>query len=212
MKRFWAIVLVSILCVMIFSSCAKDNAKQNELISMTGSTLQGTHEIEGIQFETTYTTEEYDLGQWRITDSKSLTVTAEVTNVPEGATILLENVHVDVVVKSENQAIDNLVQDESDDFYHGTSQDGILITEEYGYQKKFNIEAYSKNLIERWRFVCTSGFVTQSKLTEEHLVKHGSIYANEIQIVYDVLIKYANEEFYHRVSLVDEFLIPVGND
>lgn len=117
-----------------------------------------------------------------------------------------------MLVKSENQAIDNLVQDESDDFYHGTSQDGILITEKYGYQKKFNIEGYSKNLIERWDFVCTSGFVTQGKLTEEHLIRHGGVYANEIQVVYDILIKYENEELYHRVSVIDEFLIPVESD
>ena len=30
-----------------------------------------------------------------------------------------------------------------------------------------------------------------------------------MQVVYDVLIKYADEDFYYVVSILDEFLIPV---
>lgn len=30
-----------------------------------------------------------------------------------------------------------------------------------------------------------------------------------MQVVYDVLIKYADDDFYHVVSILDEFLIPV---
>ena len=29
------------------------------------------------------------------------------------------------------------------------------------------------------------------------------------KVVYDVLVKYADEDFYHVVSVLDEFLIPV---
>lgn len=43
----------------------------------------------------------------------------------------------------------------------------------------------------------------------KNLVKYGNVYANKMQVVYDVLVKYADEDFYHVVSVLDEFLIPV---
>jgi len=33
-------------------------------------------------------------------------------------------------------------------------------------------------------------------LTEKNLVKYGNVYANKMQVVYDVLVKYADEDFY----------------
>ena len=37
----------------------------------------------------------------------------------------------------------------------------------------------------------------------------GNVYANKMQVVYDVLVKNEGEEFYHVESVLDEFLIPV---
>ena len=37
----------------------------------------------------------------------------------------------------------------------------------------------------------------------------GNVYANKMQVVYDVLIKYEGEEYYHVESVLDEFLIPI---
>ena len=61
-------------------------------------------------------------------------------------------------------------------------------------------------------FTCNSygaGDISQQRLTEENLVSSGKVYANKMQVVYDVLVKYADEDFYHVVSVLDEFLIPV---
>lgn len=61
-------------------------------------------------------------------------------------------------------------------------------------------------------FVCGSygsGSIIQKRLTEKNLVQKGKVYANKMQIVYDVLVKYADEDFYQVVSVLDEFLIPV---
>ena len=63
-----------------------------------------------------------------------------------------------------------------------------------------------------WTFACSSygaGSITQERLTEKNLVQYGKVYANKMQVVYDVLIKYADDDFYHVVSILDEFLIPV---
>lgn len=70
--------------------------------------------------------------------------------------------------------------------------------------------------IEDFKFVTTYdtgdygfGSISQKRLTEKNLVQEGDVYANKMQVVYDILIKYAGEDFYHVVSILDEFLIPV---
>jgi hypothetical protein PPSC2_p0464 len=182
------------------------------LNTLKGSTLEKTHEIEGLEFITTYNTGDYDLSRWRITDSKVINMTAEVINVPEGATVLIEHVHIDMSLKSTDPQLDGLSQDNMDDSYHGISQDGFFISDKYQYQNKFAVEGFSKDLIDGWTFVCGSygsGSITEERLTEKNLVKYGNVYANKMQVVYDVLVKYADEDFYHVVSVLDEFLIPV---
>lgn len=217
MKRYFALVLMVVLLAFSLTGCMEVETVPEEknlevLNALKGSTLEKTHEIEGLEFITTYNTGDYDLSRWRITDSKVINMTAEVTNVPEGATVLIEHVHIDMSLKSTNPQLDGLSQDYMDDSYHGTSQDGFFISDKYQYQNKFAVEGFSKDLIDGWMFVCGSygsGSITQERLTEKNLVQYGNVYANKMQVVYDVLVKYADEDFYHVVSVLDEFLIPV---
>ena len=217
MKRYFALVLMGVLLAFSLTGCVEEETVPEEknlevLNALKGSTLEKTHEIEGFEFITTYNTGDYDLSRWRITDSKVINMTAEVTNVPEGATILVEHVHIDMSLKSTNPQLDGLSQDYMDDSYHGTSQDGFFISDKYQYQNKFAVEGFSKDLIDGWTFVCGSygaGSITQERLTEKNLVQYGNVYANKMQVVYDILVKYEGEGFYHVVSVLDEFLIPV---
>lgn len=216
MKRCLALILMAVLAFS-FTGCMDVETVPEEknlevLNALKGSTLEKTHEIEGIEFITTYNTGDYDLSRWRVTDSKVINMTAEVTNVPEGATVLIEHVHIDMSLKSTDPQLDGLSQDYMDDSYHGTSQDGFFISDKYQYQNKFAIEGFSKDLIDGWTFVCGSygsGSISTERLTEKNLVQYGRVYANKMQVVYDVLVKYENEEFYHVVSVLDEFMIPV---
>ena len=215
MKRY-LITLITIVLVFGLVGCHTETVPEEKnlevLNTLDGSTLEKTHEIEYLKFITTYDTGDYDLSRWRITDSKTINMTAKVTNVPEGATILIEHVHIDMSLKSTNPQLDGLSQDSMDDSYHGTSQDGFWINEKYPYQNKFAIEGFSKDLIDGWMFVCGdygSGSISQERLTEKNLVQYGNVYANKMQVVYDILVKYADEDFYHVVSVLDEFLIPV---
>ena len=216
MKRYMALVLMVVLAFSLTGCMEVETVPEENnlevLNPLNGSTLEKTHEIEGIEFITTYNTGDYDLSRWRITDSKVINMTAEVTNVPEGAIVLIEHVHIDMSLKSTNPQLDGLSQDSMDDSYHGASQDGFFISDKYQYQNKFAVEGFSKDLIDGWMFVCGSygfGSITQQRLTEKNLVQYGNVYANKMQVVYDVLVKYANEDFYHVVSVLDEFLIPV---
>ena len=54
-----------------------------------------------------------------------------------------------------------------------------------------------------------TGSVSDERLTENSLIRYGKVYANKMQVIYDVLVKYEGEEFYHVESITDEFLIPV---
>ena len=210
-RRYCSLALILVMFVFCLTGCTEETVpKEENLPVLQGTTSENTHDIEGWKFITTYDTGDYDLSRWRITDSKVINMTAQVTNVPEGTTVLIEHVHIDMSLKSTNPQLDGLSQDEMDDSYHGTSQDGFLVSENYPYQNIFAVEGFSKDLIDGWTFVCGSygsGSISQQRLTEENLVEQGNVYANKMQVVYDVLIKYPNEDFYHVVSVLDEFLI-----
>lgn len=217
MKRYLALLIALVVLAFSLTGCMEMETAPVEdnlhvLSPLSGNFLKETHDIEGMEFVTTYDTGDYDLGRWRVTDSKVINMTANIKYVPEGAVVLIEHVHIDMSLKSTDPQLDGLSQDNMDDSYHGTSQDGFFISQNYQYENKFVVEGFSKDLIDGWTFVCGSygsGSVSQERLTEKNLVKYGNVYANKMQIVYDVLIKYQDEDFYHVVSLIDEFLIPV---
>lgn len=217
MKKRILVATIVALIAFNLTGCSEEETVPEEnnlevLNSLKGSTLEKEHEIEGFEFVTTYDTGDYDLNRWRITDSKVINMTAQVRNVPSDATVLIEHVHIDMSLKSTSPQLDGLSQDNMDDSYHGTSQDGFLVSDKYRYQNMFTVEGFSKDLIDGWTFVCGSygsGSITQERLTEKNLVLYGKVYANKMQVVYDVLVKYAGEDFYHVVSVLDEFLIPV---
>ena len=114
MKRY-LITLITIVLVFGLVGCHTETVPEEKnlevLNTLDGSTLEKTHEIEYLKFITTYDTGDYDLSRWRITDSKTINMTAKVTNVPEGATILIEHVHIDMSLKSTNPQLDGLSQD-----------------------------------------------------------------------------------------------------
>ena len=156
MKRFIALVLL-VVFTLCLTGCMEEETVPEEknlevLSTLQGSTLEKTHEIEGFEFITTYNTGDYNLSRWRITDSKVINMSAEVANIPEGATVLIEHVHIDMSLKATNPQLDGLSQDNMDDSYHGTSQDGFFISDKYPYQNKFAIEGFSKDLIDGWMF------------------------------------------------------------
>lgn len=219
MKRILSLVLIICIGAFCLTGCElpePETVSKDETLpvldQLSGNNLEQTHTVEGFEFVTTYNTGEYDLSKWRVTDSKVINMTAQVNNVPQGATVLIEHVHIDMSLKSTNPQLDGLTQDSMDDSYHGTSQDGFLVNNKYKYENKFAIEGFSKDLIDGWSFTCGSygsGYISQERLTEKNLVQYGNVYGNKMQVVYDILVKYAGEEHYHVVSVLDEFLIPV---
>lgn len=178
---------------------------------LQGNVLELTHYVEDFKFKTTYDVEDYRFDRWRITDSKNIRMKAIIEELEEGTEVLIEHVHIDISLKSTSPQLDGLTQDSMDDKYHGFSQDGFLITEEYPYENIFAIEGFSKDIMEGWSFYCGTyghGSVSSSRLSEEALIRNGT-YANKLTVVYDLLIKDKDEDKYHTRCVVDEILIPL---
>lgn len=217
MKKRYLTILVACALALGITGCepveeVPEDKKLEKLENLSGNSLEKTHDIDGMKLTTTYNTGDYNLKRWRITDSKVINMTAKLSNAPEGATVLIEHVHIDMSLKSKDPQLDGLAQDSMDDSYHGMSQDGFFIDEKYEYENTFAIEGFSKELIDGWMFVAGSfgtGSVSDERLTENSLIRYGKVYANKMQVIYDVLVKYEGEEFYHVESITDEFLIPV---
>lgn len=217
MKKRYLTILVACALALGITGCepveeVPEDKKLEKLENLSGNSLEKTHDIDGMKLTTTYNTGDYNLKRWRITDSKVINMTAKLSNAPEGATVLIEHVHIDMSLKSKDPQLDGLAQDSMDDSYHGMSQDGFFIDEKYEYENTFAIEGFSKELIDGWMFVAGSfgtGSVSDERLTENSLIRYGKVYANKMQVIYDVLVRYEGEEFYHVESITDEFLIPV---
>ena len=194
MKRYLTVlVLITIVLAFGLTGCLGEETvpeeEKLEGIELLGDTLEKTYEIDdGIKFVTSYDTGDYDLTKWRVTDSKVINVTAKVTNVPEGASVLIKHAHIYMCIKCTNPECDGQVQGYMEDTYSGTSQDGYFVSEKYQYQNKFDVIEIEEDFI--------------NDLT------YGNLYANKMKIDYKLLIKYSGEEFYHTVSVWDEFLIP----
>ncbi len=217
MKKRYLMIVVACVLALGITGCepaeeVPEDTKLEKLENLSGNSLEKTHDIDGMKLTTTYSTGDYDLKRWRITDSKVINMSAKLSNIPEGATVLIEHVHTDISLKSKDPQLDGLAQDSMDDSYHGTSQDGFFVNDKYEYENTFAIEGFSKELMDGWLFV-TGSFgaenVSNERLTEENLIRYGEVYANKMQVIYDVLVKYEGEEFYHVESITDEFLIPV---
>ena len=217
MKKRYLTSLVACALALGITGCepveeVPEDKKLEKLENLSGNSLEKIHDIDGMKLTTTYNTGDYNLKRWRITDSQVINMTAKLSNAPEGATVLIEHVHIDMSLKSKDPQLDGLAQDSMDDSYHGMSQDGFFIDEKYEYENTFAIEGFSKELIDGWMFVAGSfgtGSVSDERLTENSLIRYGKVYANKMQVIYDVLVKYEGEEFYHVESITDEFLIPV---
>lgn len=218
MKKGIRTLLIATLSTVVVSltGCGENMVPvERELDSIDlsqGTILEQEHDIEGIHFVNTYDTGRYDLSNWRITDSKTLTMTVEAQNIPEGTEVIIEHMHVTVSLKAEYAQVDGMKQAEMDDTFHGYGQDGFVITNEYPYINIFAIDGYSETLLSGWGYYTSSTgscTVDEIRLTENNLLKYHKVYGNKIQVVYDVMIKNAGESYFHTVPMKDEFLITV---
>jgi len=227
MRKKIMILLVVVMCIgLSFAGCIQRKSETKKpdlpippnlplLTPLEGSSLELKDSVENdIKLVVKYDTGKYNLETWKITDSKSVRISAIVKGVPEDAEVLMEHVHIDMSLMSTHPQLDGLAQDSMDNSYHGTSQDGFFVTSEYPYECNFAVEGFSKDVIEGWGTICGdygAMTISERRLTEDNIVKYGGVYANKLQIVYSLIIKYKGEEKYHKKDIIQEFAIRVLN-
>jgi len=176
--------------------------------SAAGLLLHHSLENGTISIDTFYNTD-YTNGSWRITDNKNVNIVLRVEAQPNDTVILVEHMHADCVIFSNNSlTVNGLSQDTMDDSVHG-EQPGFYVSTTYPYNCVFGIEGYSKFLIDGWMFMFGgygAGGVTQERLTEDNLVREGA-QGSEFMIIFDLLIKPANETYFHTISFMDDFVV-----
>lgn len=224
----WTKLFILLLMVALLCGCCKEKelAPSTEYVLPTlqndlgeDNRLVLEHQIQGEKFEfiTAYSTD-YNSREWHLTDSKTLRMEARIKVDPGGekVVVLVEHVHIDVSIVAKYASIHGWKTDSMDDKLHVGDQPGFLVTEEYPYENVFAIEGYSQTLIEGWSYYTGQfgyGTISQIRLTEKNLTDPNNgtgAYGNKFQIVYDLLIKYPGEDYFHTRSLVDEFVVPVS--
>lgn len=219
--RLRFILVVTLVLTLLLAGCAERAPVARDLPVLNNDLPEGQlmrdHTIAGeeFKFKTSYFTD-YDTRHWRVTDSKTLRMTARISDLTEqgkGVEVLIEHVHIDIAVKSKYALMDGWPQDSMDDNLHAGTQPGFWINEKYPYENTFAVEGFSESLLSGWGlFTGDLGYaqMKDKRLTEDNLVGSGGVYGNKVQVIYDLLIKYPGEPFYHTRSVVDEFLIPIG--
>lgn len=218
--RKYVKLLLLLITAFLLTACEEAetvDVSKLDTMNLAGKTsqLEQILDVDGEDFKIvcTYDTGDYNLNDWRITDSKTLSMKVKTIDLPEGTEVLIEHVHSDINVKSTLAIVDGLQQDSMDDSYHGTSQDGFYIDNDTFYKNIFAIEGYSETLFNGWGYICGSygtTTITEERLTEKNLIVYGKAYAQKMQVVYDISIKGENDNRYRTVSVVSEFLIPLN--
>ena len=212
------IILVLMLTVLLTGCGAEQEQTSIEeeydvLDETLGNEIQHKFTLEGIDFIATYNTGDYDLSKWRVTKNKSVNMKLTATNIPEGTEIILEHLHADVFLHSSDTTVSTVKQDEMDDSFHGYSQDGFPITEEYGYENIFSIEGYNETSITSWTYFISNIAVTNTTYddwTEEDLIRYHDVDGNTFQIVYDIMIKHEGDKAFHTVPKIDTFGVSIN--
>jgi len=207
-------IILALIIIFILTGCEVRELVESQDLPVLevalNTELSNEHEVEEFKFTTTYSTGNYDINEWLVTDSKTLILNATVSNVPKGTEVFIEHVHVDISLASQDAQLNGLTQDSMDDTYHGYQQEGLLITETYPYKEAFAIEGFSKDIIEGWSWYVGSygsGSISSKRLTETNLIKEGLVYGNKVQVIYNLSIKYTGEEYFHSYTVLDEFYI-----
>jgi hypothetical protein len=207
-QKLMLIWILAVLIAPMFIDTA--SAQDTEATFAEGLTLHHSFENGTIEIDTFYKTDYVD-GKWRITDNKNVDIHLNVTQQPVNTTILVEHMHADCAIysnESDSQSVNGLIQDSMDDSFHGI-QGGFYVSPEYEYNCVFAIEGYSEYLMNVWGFVCGSyGYISgnEKRLTESSLIKHGAT-GSKFSIVFDLVIQHEDEDYFHTISFMDAFVV-----
>lgn len=176
--------------------------------------LQQIIEVPGQEFKlvTEYSCDSSSKREWRITSDKFLYIRAYTKNLPEGTEVYIDNVHIDTSIKSKYAIVDGILQDSMDDHVHSSQLIGFPISNNTSYYGVNAIEGCNQEFIEGTAYGYNgyySSSVETKRRTEKEYLEMG-VYANKIQIVYDLLVKGPNDKDFQNISVCTDFIVPVS--
>lgn len=132
--------------------------------------------------------------------------------LPAGTEVYIDNVHIDTSIKSKYAVMDGILQDTMDDHVHSSQLIGFPISDDIVYYGVNAIEGCNQSFIQLTTYGYqgyTAGEAVTKRRTERWYVEDMDVYANKIQVVYDLLVKCPNDEYFSNISVSSDFLVPV---
>ncbi len=129
-----------------------------------------------------------------------------------GTEVYIDNVHINASVKSKYAAMDGIVQDMMDNHVHRSQLIGFPIADDIVYYGVDAIEGCNSEFIELTTYGYNGHYgksVSETKRYIEQQYLDLGVYANKIQVVYDLLVKGQNDKYFSNVSVKSDFLVPV---
>lgn len=172
-----------------------------------------TISVEGEPFSLVcqYDTGDTPLSDWRVTSNKSVNMTVNTKDLPEGYSVHIEHMHADIALMATTPQVDGITQDSMDDSDHRNPTKGFPISDTVSYNNVFSIEGYTDQFYTLWGFACgTYGSVSSSyqRMTEGNIRKAGA-YAEKLVVVYDLVISTPDCEEGYVKSVKSEVMIPL---
>jgi hypothetical protein len=177
--------------------------------------LTQTLDVPGQSFKlvTEYTCDSASKREWRITSDKFLYYSVKTSGLSEGTEVYIDNVHIDTSIKSKYAVVDGILQDSMDDHVHSSQLIGFPISDSTSYFGVNAIEGCNQEFIEGTSYGYNgyyNGTFTTMRRTEKDYLEMG-VYANKIQIVYDLLVKGPNAKDFSNISVATDFLVPIAS-
>jgi len=198
MKKCLVAIVLALVCLgFVIKANAIEGSRETSF----------THTIENgnITLLTRYSS---NFEKWDLTENKDLIIQMEIIQKPANAAMMIENMVAQAFVEG-GKELDGKQLDIMDDKLHGDWQPGWYFDIQYKYEEIFLIQAVDENRLQGWGLMIFGlGYhhLEDYRLTEDHLKNRG-VTGTEMSIIYNIFIKYDNEEWWHTESLMDDFVV-----
>jgi hypothetical protein len=226
-KKAITLALAGILATVSLTGCAEyelapkenyDIVGQHQITDdglLTRGLIQNLN-VQGEDFSLVaeYSCDDETQRAWRITSDKFLYLKVYTNNLPAGYEVYIDNIHIDTSIKSKYASVDGILQDTMDDRIHNAQMIGFPIGNDTCYYGVNAIEGCNNDFIQGTFYGYqgySTGTIIQKRYTEADYKKLG-VYANKLQIVYDLLVKGPNDMEFRNISVNTDFIVPVSDN
>lgn len=222
MKKRFGLISIILIMSMLLTGCGVEDRSEIEKAREEARVLEPTYndDLEEISeivrnkdlgdftLVMKYDTIDYDLNNWNITDNKTIRMQAWTEGAPEDWDVIVEHVHVDLFIGHKSGDKPSILQDSMDDKYHGVKQDGFKISDSIKYDNIFGVIGATEEL-HRAIAATTDRNLKLKDLREIDFDIEGYTH-NKMQVVYDVVVKKPDNDYYETIAVYDEIVIPTA--